>query len=48
MKKVKYESMPLEDRQIIENFNNQNVSVNDVRIKNPKSYSVDGWEVVGI
>ncbi|PRM96844.1 NgoPII family restriction endonuclease [Aliarcobacter cryaerophilus] len=37
MKKEKYESMPLEDRQIIENFNNQNVSVNDVRIKNPNN-----------
>lgn len=35
MKKEKYESMPLEDRQIIENLNNQNVSVSNVRIKNP-------------
>ncbi|WP_066152557.1 NgoPII family restriction endonuclease [Aliarcobacter cryaerophilus] len=37
MKKEKYESMLLADRQIVENFNNQNVSVNDVRIKNPNN-----------
>ncbi|MCG3679145.1 NgoPII family restriction endonuclease [Aliarcobacter butzleri] len=37
MKKEKYESLPLADRQIIENLNNQNVSVNDVRIKNPNN-----------
>ncbi|WP_323591892.1 NgoPII family restriction endonuclease [Aliarcobacter butzleri] len=37
MKKEKYESLPLADRQIIENLNNQNVSVSDVRIKNPNN-----------
>ena len=37
MKKEKYESMPLADRQIIENLNNPNVSVSDVRIKNPNN-----------
>ena len=37
MKKDKYESMPLEDKQIIENLNNPNVSVSDVRIKNPNN-----------
>ncbi|MBD3808661.1 MAG: NgoPII family restriction endonuclease [Epsilonproteobacteria bacterium] len=35
MKKEKYESMPLEDRQMIENLNNPNVNVSDVKIKNP-------------
>ncbi len=35
MKKVKYESMPLEDRQIIGNL--ENVNVSDVRIKNPNN-----------
>ncbi|MBS4068277.1 MAG: NgoPII family restriction endonuclease [Sulfurimonas sp.] len=37
MKKEKYESMPLVDRQMIENLNTQNVSVSDVRIKNPNN-----------
>lgn len=37
MKKKKYESLPLADRQIIENLNNPNVSVSDVRIKNPNN-----------
>ena len=37
MKKVKYESMPLADRQILENLDNPNVSVSDVRIKNPNN-----------
>lgn len=37
MKKEKYESLPLVDRRIVENLNNPNVSVNDVRIKNPNN-----------
>jgi hypothetical protein len=37
MKKDKYESMPLSDRQIIENLDNPNVSTSDVRIKNPNN-----------
>ena len=37
MKKEKYEFMPLADRQIIENLDNQNASVNDVKIKNPNN-----------
>lgn len=37
MKNEKYESLPLADRQIIENLNNPNVSVNNVRIKNPNN-----------
>lgn len=37
MKKEKYESIPLVDRQTIENLNNPNVSVSDVRIKNPNN-----------
>ena len=37
MKKEKYESLPLEDRQMIENLGNTNVSVSDVRIKNPNN-----------
>ena len=37
IKKEKYESMPLADRQIIENLHNPNVSVNDVKIKNPNN-----------
>lgn len=37
MKKDKYDSMPLQDREMIENLNNSNVSVSDVRIKNPNN-----------
>jgi hypothetical protein len=37
MKKEKYESLPLEDRQMIESLGNANVSVSDVRIKNPNN-----------
>ena len=37
MKKEKYESMPLADRQTIENLTNPNVSISDVRIKNPNN-----------
>lgn len=37
MKKEKYESMPLVDRQMIESLGNANVSVSDVRIKNPNN-----------
>lgn len=37
MKKEKYESLPLADRQTIENLNNPNVSVSDVKIKNPNN-----------
>lgn len=37
MKKEKYELLPLQDRQMIENLNSQNVSVSDVRIKNPNN-----------
>ena len=37
MKKEKYESMPLEDRQTIENLNNPNVSVSNVSIQNPNN-----------
>ena len=37
MKKEKYESLPLEDREAIENFENENVSVVDVRVKNPNN-----------
>lgn len=37
MKKEKYESMPLADRQILENLNNPNVSVSNVSIQNPNN-----------
>lgn len=37
MKKEKYESLPLADRQTIKNLTNPNVSVSDVRIKNPNN-----------
>jgi hypothetical protein len=37
MKKEKYDSLPLEDRQMIENLGNTNVSVSDVKIKNPNN-----------
>lgn len=37
MRKEKYESFSLADRQIIQNLNNPNVSVSDVRIKNPNN-----------
>ncbi|MFA6759963.1 MAG: NgoPII family restriction endonuclease [Sulfuricurvum sp.] len=37
MKKEKYDSMSLRDRQMVENLNNPNVSVHDVKIKNPNN-----------
>lgn len=37
MRKEKYESFSLADRQIIQNLNNPNVSVSDVKIKNPNN-----------
>jgi len=37
MKKEKYDSMPLEDRQILESLNNPNVSIKDIKIKNPNN-----------
>ena len=37
MTKEKYDSMPLQDREVIENLNNPNVSVSDVKIKNPNN-----------
>lgn len=37
MKKAKYDSLPLKDRQMIENLNHPNVSVRDVKIKNPNN-----------
>lgn len=37
MKKEKYISMSLADRQMIENLNNPNVGVSDVKIKNPNN-----------
>jgi hypothetical protein len=37
MKKEKYESLPNEDRKAIENIENNNVEVRDVRIQNPNN-----------
>jgi hypothetical protein len=37
MKKAKYDSLPLKDRQMIENLNHPNVGVSDVKIKNPNN-----------
>jgi hypothetical protein len=37
MKKAKYDSLPLKDRQMIENLNHTNVSMRDVKIKNPNN-----------
>lgn len=37
MKKEKYDSMPLQDREMIESLNNSNVSISDVKIKNPNN-----------
>lgn len=37
MKKEKYNSLPEEDRNIVENINNENISVSDIRIKNPNN-----------
>ena len=37
MKKEKYESLPREDKESIENLENENVSVKDIRIKNPNN-----------
>lgn len=37
MKKEKYDSLPNEDRNILENINNENISISDVQIKNPNN-----------
>ena len=37
MKRDKYDSIPLEDRQMIESLDNPNASMTDVRIKNPNN-----------
>lgn len=37
MKREKYESLPSEDKEIIENIDNDNVEVQNVRIKNPNN-----------
>jgi chloramphenicol O-acetyltransferase len=37
MTKEKYEKFPLEDREAIDNIENNNVEVKDVRVKNPNN-----------
>ena len=37
MKKEKYDSLPREDKESIENINNDNVEIQDIRIKNPNN-----------
>ncbi len=37
MKKEKYDSLPNQDKKIIENINNENVEVQDIKIKNPNN-----------
>lgn len=37
MKTEKYESLPLEDRQVLEGLNNPNINLSDVRVKNPNN-----------
>ncbi len=37
MKKEKYNSLPSEDKEYIENINNDNVEIQDIRIKNPNN-----------
>jgi hypothetical protein len=37
MKKEKYNSLPIEDKEVIENLENENVSVQNMRIKNPNN-----------
>jgi len=37
MKKDKYDLLPSEDKETIENINNENVEVQDIRIKNPNN-----------
>ena len=37
MKKEKYDSLPREDKEAIENLENENVSVQNIRIKNPNN-----------
>lgn len=37
MKNEKYNSLPLADREMIENLNNMNVTISNVRIKNPNN-----------
>ena len=37
MKKEKYESLPSEDKEFIENIENENISIQDIKIKNPNN-----------
>jgi len=37
MKKEKYNSLPSEDRESIENIENDNIEIQDIRIKNPNN-----------
>ena len=37
MKKEKYESLPYEDKELIENLENDNIEVQDIKIKNPNN-----------
>jgi len=37
MSKTKYHTLPLEDREIIENLDNSSVEMRDVKIKNPNN-----------
>ncbi len=37
MKKEKYDSLPSEDKKLIENIENDNVKFQDIKIKNPNN-----------
>ena len=37
MMKEKYNTLPVEDRKALENLNNSNVEVKDIKIKNPNN-----------
>ena len=37
MKKEKYNSLPNEDREIIENIQNDNIEIRNIKIKNPNN-----------
>ena len=37
MKKEKYDSFPNEDKKILENLKNNNIEINDIKIKNPNN-----------
>ncbi len=37
LKKEKYDSLPTDDKHVLENFNNDNITIQDIQIKNPNN-----------